>query len=97
MLVPDDGSVIDRTFEEYRLGIDPVVAAWLLASFFLSVQHATLPLIFDWPFILWRAFMFLPFALILGAVLAWRPRLLPYLMVGHFLIDAGTVAVYLVE
>jgi hypothetical protein len=29
MLVPDDGFVIDRTFEEYQLGIDPVVEAAL--------------------------------------------------------------------
>lgn len=33
--------------------------------------------------------MFLPFALFLGVILRWRPRLLPYLMVGHALIDVS--------
>ncbi len=69
--------------------------AWALASTFLALQHATLPLIFDWRFTTWRALMFLPFALFIGLLIKWRPRLLPYLMVGHFLIDVATVAVYL--
>ena len=72
------------------------VAAWLTASFFLGLQHATLPLIFDWRFVVWRATMFLPFALLLGIVIRRRPALLPYLMIGHFLIDVSTVAVYLI-
>jgi len=67
----------------------------LIAAAFLGLQHATLPLILDWRFLVWRAVMFLPFALFLGLVLRWRPRLLPYLMVGHFLIDTATLAVYL--
>jgi hypothetical protein len=67
--------------------------AWfgvLVAVVMLSFQHATLPLIFDWRFILWRLFMFLGFALLIGLCLNWRPRLLPYLMVIHGLLDFAT-------
>ena len=63
------------------------VLAVLLASAGLSLQHATLPLIFDWRFIVWRALMFLPFALLIGLVLRWRPHLLPYLVIIHGLLD----------
>jgi putative effector of murein hydrolase len=38
---------------------------------------------------MWRALMFLPFALYIGAILNWRPRLLPYFMVVHGLLDAS--------
>ena len=65
--------------------------ALLVAAIFLSVQHITLPLIFDWRFIVWRSLMFLPFALAVGLILNWRPRLLPYFMIGHALIDLSTV------
>jgi hypothetical protein len=61
--------------------------ALVLTAIVLSLQHMTLPLILDWRFILWRALMFLPFVLYLGLLLKFRPRLLPYLMVIHFLID----------
>ena len=65
--------------------------AWVLASLWLGVQHATLPLVLDWRFVTWRALMFMPFALFIGACLLWRPRLLPYLMVGHGLLDLVTM------
>jgi hypothetical protein len=52
-----------------------------------------MPLIFDGRFILWRALMFLPFALAVGLALNWRPRLMPYLMAGHALIDLSTVII----
>ena len=55
----------------------------------------TLPLILDGRFILWRALMFLPFALFLGLALKIRPSLLPYLVVCHFLIDLLTLGTYL--
>lgn len=61
--------------------------AVLLPAFFLAFQHCALPLLFDGRFILWRLLMFLPLALYLGLVLRWRMRLMPYLMVGHGLID----------
>jgi hypothetical protein len=67
----------------------------LLAGFMHAAQHMTLPLIFDWRFLLWRLLMFLPFALFLAAVMKWRPRLLPYLMVGHGLLDAQLVLMLL--
>jgi membrane protease YdiL (CAAX protease family) len=69
--------------------------AWLLASLALSLQHAALPLVVDGPFIAWRALMYLPFALYIGLVVKWRPRLLPFLMIGHGLIDVSTWMVYL--
>jgi hypothetical protein len=66
--------------------------AWLLAGFMLGAQHVALPLILDGRFMLYRLLMFLPFALFLGLVLRWRPRLLPYLMIVHALLDLSTVA-----
>jgi hypothetical protein len=66
--------------------------AVLCVGFWHGAQHATLPLLFDGRFVLWRLLMFLPFALSLGAVLAWRPRLMPYVVAVHLLIDLLTVA-----
>jgi hypothetical protein len=63
--------------------------ALVLAAAALSVQHAALPLVFDGRFLLWRAFMFLPFALFVGFALRRRPRLLPYMMVVHALLDVS--------
>ena len=64
--------------------------AWLAiagAGLWFSLQHAALPLIFEPRFLLWRAFMMLPFTLFIAAVLYKRKRLLPYFMVAHFLLD----------
>jgi len=69
--------------------------AWAIASLFLSLQHCTLPLIFDGRFFLWRAVMFLPFALYIGLIIKLRPRLLPYLVIGHAVIDFLTLSTYL--
>lgn len=69
--------------------------AVLVTSFFLAAQHVALPLIFDWRFILWRLLMFLPFALVMGVAIHWRPRLLPYFMAGHFLIDLSSAYFFL--
>lgn len=77
---------------ERRLGNGWI--AWILASLALSVQHAALPLVFNGPFFLWRAVMYLPFAFYIGLVIKWRPRLLPFLMIGHALIDISTWSVY---
>ena len=68
--------------------------AWLavlLPSFFLAVQHMALPLIFDPRFLAYRLLMFLPFALLVGVLLHWRPRLMPYMIIVHFLIDIPTI------
>ncbi len=68
--------------------------ALALASLALGVQHFTVPLLFDWRFFTWRLLMFIPFAFLVGAILRWRPRLMPYMAVVHFLIDAATAATY---
>lgn len=65
------------------------VVAIGLAAGGLAIQHAALPLIFEWRFLLWRALMFVPFAVLFIVVLRWRPRLLPYLVVVHLLADLG--------
>ena len=73
-------------------------AAVLIPAIFLSLQHATLPLIFDPAFIAWRALMFLGFSLVLGWAIWKRRRLLPYLIVVHFLLDFQTaVSILLVS
>lgn len=69
------------------------VGGVLIAGFFLALQHTTLPLMFDPSFILWRFAMFLPLALVLATALNWRPRLLPYCMIGHALLDLSTVVI----
>lgn len=66
--------------------------AVLLPALFLAAQHIALPLLFDLRFIAWRGLMYLPFALYLGVVLRWRPRLMPYLAIIHGLLDLSVVA-----
>lgn len=61
--------------------------AILLPVMMLSFQHAALPLLFDIRFIVWRLFMFLPFAFIMALIIRWKPKLFPYILIGHFLID----------
>lgn len=62
-------------------------------GFALAFQHIALPLLWDPRFLAWRLGMFLPFALLLGAALRWRPSLLPWLCIVHGLMDlsAGLV------
>lgn len=70
--------------------LEKQVEAWpavLLSALALAFQHGTLPLIFDVRFILWRLLMFIPFALLLALALHWRPRLLPYMVIVHGLLD----------
>jgi hypothetical protein len=69
--------------------------AWIIASFFLAAQHMFLPFILNGGFLLWRFGMFLPFALVTGLALKFRPRLMPYLVIGHALLDITTVLVYI--
>jgi hypothetical protein len=68
--------------------------AWGIASLALALQHITLPLIFNSPFLLWRGLNFIPFALFMGAVIKLRPRLFPYLLIGHAAIDLMLMTVY---
>ena len=63
---------------------------WLalsLSSLVLGFQHIGVPFLFNGRYLIWRGFMFLPFAFLLGIVLHWRPRLLPYLAIVHVLMD----------
>jgi len=59
----------------------------LLPVLSLSIQHCTLPLVFDPKFILFRGLMYLPFALMLGIAIYKRPTLFPYLAILHGLLD----------
>jgi hypothetical protein len=61
--------------------------AMLVPAIVLSTQHILLPLLIDWRFVVWRALMFLPFAVWIGFVVMRRPSTLPYLVVGHALLD----------
>jgi hypothetical protein len=63
--------------------------ALLIAAVVLSLQHVALPLLFDWRYAVWRALMFLPFALWIGFVVLRRPTSMPYLVAGHALMDAS--------
>jgi hypothetical protein len=64
-----------------------------LPVLFLSVQHCTLPFIPDVKFIIYRALVYLPFALLLGFTLYKRPQLFPFFAIMHGLLDFATVAV----
>jgi hypothetical protein len=66
-----------------------------LTALMLGLQHVAMPFLFNNRFILWRGLMFLPFAFLVGIVLAWRPRLLPYLVVVHWLLDLAFAAMLL--
>jgi hypothetical protein len=65
------------------------IRAVVVCAAVLSVQHVFLPLLFDWRYLVWRALMFLPFALWLGYVIYRRPTTLPYLVVAHALLDSS--------
>jgi hypothetical protein len=63
--------------------------AMLICALVLAVQHVALPLLFDWRFVVWRALMFVPFAIWIGYVVRRRPGTLPYLVIGHALLDTS--------
>lgn len=71
--------------------------AVLLPVIFLSVQHCTLPFIPDLHFILYRALVFLPFALLIGVSVYFRPSLFVYFAIFHGVLDFGTAMMYLVN
>ena len=70
--------------------------AMLVPALVLSAQHVFLPFLLDWRFVVWRALMFLPFALWIGFAVMRRPTTLPYLVVGHALIDLSLPILVLV-
>jgi len=69
--------------------------AWIIASLFLAAQHMFLPFLLNGGFLLWRFAMFLPFALVTGLALKFRPKMMPYFVIGHALMDITTVLVYI--
>lgn len=71
---------------------------WLavtLPALMLGFQHIAVPLLFDMRYILWRGFMYIPFAFFVAIVLHWRPRFLPYMVIVHVLMDMSFVAMLL--
>lgn len=77
-----------------KQGLKPWLAL-SLPALFLGLQHMAVPLLFDGKYLLWRALMFLPFAFLIGLVMRWRPRLLPYLAVLHVLMDLSLPFMFL--
>jgi hypothetical protein len=64
-------------------------ANWLVIAMpviAFSIQHCTLPLVFEAKFILFRGIMYLLFALVFGIALYKRPSLLPWLTILQILI-----------
>jgi len=83
----------NKSTESY--GLKPWAAVGL-ASLFLSLQHITAPLVFDIRFIIWRALMYLPFAIYVGILIRWRPRLLPFIATIHWMMNLSFVIMYLI-
>lgn len=71
--------------------------AVMLPVLLLSIQHCALPFIPDVNFILYRALMFLPFAILIGITLSLRPSLFIYFAIFHGLMDLGTALVLVME
>ena len=69
-----------------KQGLQPWLAV-SLTSLFLSTQHMFAPFLPDLRFITYRLVMFLPFAILIALVMRWRPRLMPYMVVVHVLMD----------
>jgi hypothetical protein len=71
--------------------------AVVIPVLFLSLQHCTLPFIPDLSFIIYRALAFLPFALLIGISIYFRPSLFPFFALLHGIIDAGTAYMFVLE
>lgn len=71
------------------------ILAVVLPSLFLAIQHIGAPLLLDSRFIVYRMTMFLPFAFLVGILLYWRPRLLPYMAIIHILMNISTAILLL--
>jgi hypothetical protein len=69
--------------------------AYCLSCLFLGLQHSMIPFLPNGSFILWRALMFLPFSFFVGAILKWRPRMLPYLAFVHVAMDFSVGVMYI--
>jgi membrane protease YdiL (CAAX protease family) len=66
--------------------------AFLMVTFFWSIQHCAMPLHFDMRFVLWRAITSLPVVAVLSLIFI-RTRRLPSLIVAHWAADALAVLV----
>lgn len=66
------------------------VAAVVLGAL-LGLQHAALPFLPAWTFLEWRALMLVPYGVAVVALLAWRPRWLPWLVAVHGVVHALAV------
>jgi hypothetical protein len=86
------GYIMPRLRSVFR----PGWPALLLPVMFLSLQHITLPFIPDLRFILYRAVVFLPFALLIGIAIYRRPSLFPYFAILHGIMDLATAVMFLV-
>ena len=75
-------------------GVKPWVAI-SLTSFFRSAQHIFVPFFPNMRFIIYRLIMFLPFAILITIVMRWRPRLMPYMVVIHVLMDISIAVMFL--
>lgn len=73
----------------------PGWASVMLPALLLGLQHMAAPLVFNWRFMTWRGLMYLPFAIWIGLILKWRPRLLPYLVIIHILMDLSFAFMFL--
>ncbi|MFB6319088.1 hypothetical protein [Saccharicrinis sp. FJH54] len=71
--------------------------AVLLPVLFLSFQHCTLPFIPNMDFMLYRALVFLPFALLIGVSIYYRPSLFIYFAILHGLMDFGTAYMFFMQ
>lgn len=69
--------------------------AVLLPIIFLSIQHCTLPFIPDLNFIIYRALVFLPFAILIGVSIYYRPSLFIFFAIFHGIMDFGTALMFL--
>jgi hypothetical protein len=74
------------------------MATWLavaLTGLMLGVQHLAAPFVFDIRFITWRGLMFIPFGILTGILLHWRPRLFPYAAIIHVLMNMSFATMFL--
>ncbi len=60
-----------------------------IPMFFYSLQHAFIPLLFDWKHVLFRFLSFLPLLMVLGMIYDRKRKLKP-LMIGHAVLDFAT-------
>jgi len=71
--------------------------AVLLPVIFLSIQHCTLPFIPDLNFMVFRALVYLPFAILIGISIYFRPSLFIYFAIFHGIMDFAAALMFLFE